>query len=247
MKATASAKNFFLILFLGLLCSGCVFFVPERKSLEKLQSAVRSRMLKLQVTEFLAETARERFQSEKSALIFSLKTGYQEEQATLENDLALQVLEDALRYGLTVSSTNPRSAAEKLIGGRLDFMTLCALVNLQKKKNSSDHISSIAMLTGWESEKVKGYAAAPLPDAEFVFFAIDRTSERLLDEQGNKAAFDLAADIYRTVEESKLRQAERLRRAILNRYLMQIKSSGPQRTPELLIALQRGKLFAGFF
>lgn len=247
MKATASGKIFFLILFLGLLCSGCNCFSPEKKSLEQLQKAVRSRMLKLQVTEFLAETARERFQSEKSALVFSFKTGYQEEQTTVENDLALQILEEAIRYGLTALSARPRETAEKLIARRLDFMTLCALVNLQKKKNSSDQISSLAMLSGWESEKVKGFAAAPLPDAEFAFFAIDRSSERLLDEQGNKAAFDLAADIYRNVEESKLRQAERLHRAMINRYLMQIKSSGPQGNPELLIALQRGKLFDSFF
>ena len=247
MKATASGKIFFLILFLGFLCSGCNCFVPEKKSLEQLQEAVRSRILKLQVTEFLAETAQERFQSEKSALIFSFKTGYQEELATVENDLALQVLEEALRYGLTALSSNPRETAEKLVARRLDFMTLCALVNLQKKKNSSDRISSLVMLSGWESEKVKSYADIPLPENEFAFFTIDRASERLLDEQGNKAAFDLASDIYRNVEESKLRQAERLRRAIINRYLMQIKSSGTQRTPELLIALQRGKLFDSFF
>lgn len=249
MKITVFSKNFFLILFLGLFCAGCACFRAEEKSLEVLQEAVRSRMLKLQVTEFLAETANERFRSEKAPWVFSLKTGYQEQVWSVENDLALQVIEDALRYGLAVSSSDPQSAAEKLISARLDFLSVCALVNLQKQTAASsvDAAASLMALSGWSMEKVNSYRQVPLSEVGAPFYAIDLSSERLLEQQGGSAAFDLAADIYRNVDESTLRKAERLRRAMLNRYLMQIKSSGTQKSPELQKAVWRGKMFDSFF
>jgi hypothetical protein len=91
------------------------------------------------------------------------------------------------------------------------------------------------------------YDSIRLTVEDVPLFPISSAAERLLDEKGHKAAFDLAAEIYRHVDEGKLRNAERLRRAILNRYLMQIKSSGTRKIPELSIARQRGKLFAEFF
>ena len=248
MKATVSEKLFCLLL-LALLGGGCVQLQQEEKALPVMQQAVRSRLLKFQATELLAQAAKERFQSEKAVTVFTLKTGYKETW-NAETDPALEVLEEAIRYGLTVLSADPQKTAEKVTGAKLDFMTACKVLKLKHASSSSsrrDSLAELELMTGWERKKIEQFAAFALETGDIAPFHIDLASERLLDEKGNAAAFDLAADLYRHTNEAKLRQAERLRRAMLNRYLLQIKSSGNINFPELKTALWRGRLFSDFF
>ena len=248
MKATVSEKLFCLLL-LALLGGGCVQLQQEEKALPVMQQAVRSRLLKFQATELLAQAAKERFQSEKAVTVFTLKTGYKETW-NAETDPALEVLEEAIRYGLTVLSADPQKTAEKVTGAKLDFMTACKVLKLKHTSSSSsrrDSLAELELMTGWERKKIEQFAAFALETGDIAPFHIDLASERLLDEKGNAAAFDLAADLYRHTNEAKLRQAERLRRAMLNRYLLQIKSSGNINFPELKTALWRGRLFSDFF
>ena len=247
MKATVSEK-IFCFLFLLLFAGGCVAFQQPENTLSAMQQAVRSRLLKFQATEFLAQTARERFQSEKAVTVFTLKTGYKETW-NVETDPALEVLEEAIRYGLTVAASDPQGTAEKVTGAKLDFMTSCKLLKLKHAAPSArrDHLAELELMTGWERKKIEQFANLPLEAGEIAPFHIDLASERLLDEKGNAAAFDLAADLYRHTNEARLRQAERFRRAMLNRYLLQIKSSGNINFPELKTALWRGRLFSEFF
>lgn len=250
MGITAFKRGISFLFFFLFLTSGCALLQTEEKTLERLQATVRRRLLALQVNEFLSGTAKERFQPGKAAEVFALGTGYQAGGQKVGSDPALQILEDAICYGLTVLAPDPEKTAKKLIGARLDFITLCRLVDLQTKHTGSrqDHTAELAMMTGLSSEKIRSFAAAiRLPVEEPPLYAISPAAERMLDEKGNRAAFDLAAEIYRHVDEGKLRNAERLRRAMLNRYLLQIKSSGSVNFPELKIAVWRGKLFAGFF
>ena len=250
MMTTASKALLFLLLIFVL--GGCALFQVQKKELSVMQQAVRDRLLKLQVTEFLAQTAKEHFQSEKAVALFSLNTGYRDVWS-VEKDPALEVLEEAIRYGLTVLSSDPQGTAEKLIGAKLDFLTACALLNLKNASlgssdgNYRDHLSALGMMTGWESKKILEYAVLPLEEGEVSPFRIDPVSERLLDEKGNGAAFDAASELYRRPDVARLRRAELLRRAMLNRYLLQIKSSGSVNFPELKIAVWRGKLFSEFF
>ena len=250
MEITVFKRGILLLFVLLLAVSGCALFREKEVTLTALQKTVRQRLWALQVSEFLSGTAKERFQPGKAAEIFALGTGYQAGGQTVSSDPALQILEDAVSYGLTVLAFDPKKTAEKLIAARLDLTTLCCLIDLQKKDPRSlrDHTAELAMMTGREPEQIKKIASSIRLTVEDVpLFPISSAAERLLDEKGNKAAFDLAAEIYRHVDEGKLRNAERLRRAILNRYLMQIKSSGTRKIPELSIASQRGKLFAEFF
>ena len=250
MMTTASKALLFLLLIFVL--GGCALFQPQKIELSVMQQAVRDRLLKLQVTEFLAQTAKEHFQSEKAVALFSLKTGYRDSWG-VEKDPALEVLEEAIRYGLTVLASDPQATAEKLIGEKLDFLTACALLNLKHAPlgnsdgNYRDYQSALGMMTGWKSKKILEYAVLALEEGEVSPFRIDPASERLLDEKGNAAAFDTASELYRRPDEARLRRAELLRRAMLNRYLLQIKSSGSVNYPELKIAVWRGKLFSGVF
>lgn len=247
MTSTVFSKRVFFLLFsLFLLGTGCSLLYREEPGLALLQSAVRHRMLKLQKTELLASAAQERYDPVKAAEIFALGAGYQERQKSVEKDLALQVLEQSITYALMVLSRNPEETAEKISVAFLDYGTALRLLKLQSKEYSrlsNDVAAELAMMSGWSLEKVNSYASVPLPEIRRGLFPVYPDAEQLLNKKGNAAAFEVAAELYRTPREAALLKCERLRRAILNRYLMQTKSPGNEVTPELRIAFWRSRLF----
>ena len=96
MGITAFKRGISFLFFFLFLISGCALLQPEEKTLERLQTTVRRRLLALQVNEFLSGTAKERFQPGKAAEVFALGTGYQAGGQKVGSDPALQVLEDAI-------------------------------------------------------------------------------------------------------------------------------------------------------
>lgn len=248
MTNTVFSKTLlFLTVLFFLWGTGCsLLLCREEHTLAELRSAVHRRMLKLQTTELLAATAQERYNPGKSAEILALGGGYQEQQWNVETDLALQVLEQAITYALMVLSSKPEETAEKLTAASLDYSVALRLLKLKGEERLSptaDVAAELVMMTNWSLEKVNSYASVPLPDIKAELFPVYPDAERLLNEKGNAAAFDAAAELYRTPLEAVLFKCERLRRAILNRYLMQTKSPGAEITPELRIAFWRGRLF----
>lgn len=248
MTNTVSNKIFLFLLFTFFLWGTGCSLLPyrEERSLAVLQSAVRQRMLQLQKTELISAAAQERYNPGKAAEIFALGAGYQEQQWSVESDLALRVLEQSITYAFMVLSPDPEKSAEKLIAASLDYGTALRLLKLQRKEYSpqaNDVAAELAMMTGWSLKKVNSYVSVPLPEIKSGLFPIYPEAERLLNEMGKSAAFEVAAELYRTPREPVLFKCERLRRAILNRYLMQAKSPGAEITPELRIAFWRSRLF----
>ena len=247
MNTVSSKIILLLLLFLFVSGTGCSLLqFREERSLAVLQSAVRQRMLKLQSSELLVSAAQERYKPGKAAEVFALGAGYQEQHSNVEKDLALQVLEQSITYALMVLSRNPEETAEKLTAASLDYGTALRLLKLQSRDRAlqlSDAAAELAMMTGWSMEKVNSYASALLPEIRTGLFPVYPEAERLLNEKGNAAAFEAASELYRTPGEAELFKCERLRRAILNRYLMQTKSPGGETTPELRIAVWRSRLF----
>ena len=99
------------------------------------------------------------------------------------------------------------------------------------------------MMTDWPVDKVKRWSSVPLPPAGEGLFPVHPESERMLDRYGNAAAFRMAADLYRTPSPGAVRQAERLRRAILNRFLMRSGEDPSDRGAGAAAARLRGRLF----
>ncbi|MBR2372621.1 MAG: hypothetical protein IKA87_00155 [Lentisphaeria bacterium] len=249
MRITVSVKGILFFLILSMLLCGCTKVNSVfSTALEDTQYAVRQRMLKLQTGELLFKTADERYTPKLANKVITLSSGYQDQTWNVENDPALEVLENALVYALVVLSPDPAAAAEKLSGAMLDYGSASRVLKLQKNrfKNSSDVVAELVMMTGWSNEKVKKYASASLPEVKIDIFPLYPEAEHLLNEKGHAAAFQTAAELYRMPSDSTVRKAEQLRRAILNRYLMQIKSSGSKIAPELRIAYWRGQIFAPF-
>ena len=250
MTSTAFSKGLLLFIFCLLAGGGCLNFTPEEQTLETLQRAVRQRMLKLQTTELLAAAAQEHYKPAKAAEIFAWESGYGERKWSVGSDPALQVLENAIAYGLVATSRTPEKTAEQVTGAVLDYGTALSFLKLRTEKERSalsDRITELAVMTGWSREKVEGCLTIPLPEVSADFFPIRPETERLLNERGVGAVFRTAAELYRKPSAAGLLQAERMRQALLNRYLLQIKISGTHGLPELFIAVQRGKLFSEFF
>lgn len=244
MRNTASVEKVLLFLTLcGIFC-GCARLGSDiLPPLCVTQHAVRARMLKLQTGELLAQTAKERYSPRLSSEVLAMANGYQGQSWSMENDPALQVLENAIAYGLVALSSAPAETAEKVSAALLDYNTAQRLLKLKKTPGNSDLAAELAMMTGWGSDKVRKYAGAPLPEIKISLFPVYSEAERELLEKGEAAAFHAAAAIYRLPSEAGLRHGERLRRALLNRYLMQTKSPGAETTPELRITYLRGRIF----
>ena len=240
MRNTLSAKLFILALFC--LLTGCLS--GERAgelTLEQLQRRVRERMLKFQVTETLNTVASERYEPALASAVTALAGGYQEERWNAGDDPALQELEKALTYALVVLSPAPAAAAEKLAADQLDLAVALRVARL--RRGEKDAAAELAMMTDWPVDKVKHWSTVPLPPAGEGLFPVHPESERMLDRYGNAAAFRMAADLYRTPSPGAVRQAERLRRAILNRYLMRPGENSPDRGLGSAAARLRGRLF----
>ena len=247
MMNTVSSKILFLLLLLFLVTgSGCLFVSGNEKSLETLQAAVRERMLKLQSSELLAEAAQERYNPRKAAELLTMKEELLSRQWSVENDPGLQALEDAIVYALLATSSRPEKTAEKVTAARLDYGTALRLLKLKNADtgSSADIAAELAMMTNWSSEKIRTFIALPLPPVSTELFPLDPASEELLNKEGASASFRLATGLYRNPSYGAVLKAERLRRAILNRTLMQIKSPGAEMTPELYIAFRRSRLFS---
>ena len=243
MRITVSAEKLLFILAAVLIFCGCrVFPGREVSALEAAQQAVRKRMLKLQTGELLSQTANERYAPRLSSEVLTMANSRQE-QSQMENDPALQVLENAIAYGLVALSPHPAETAGKVSAALLDYGTALRLLKLRDSIQNSDLAAELAMMTNWPPEKVRQYAAAPLPEIRAGMFPVYPEAERVLLEKGEAAAFYAAAEIYRIPSESGIRQAERLRRALLNRYLLQSRSPGAEITPELQAAALRGRIF----
>lgn len=249
MMSTVFAELRLLLLFCFLLSAagGCALFSREEVSFTSLQSAVKRQMLKLQSSELLAAAAQEKYQPRKAADVFAQGIGYQENLWAPEKDPALQVLEEAIIYALIARSADPAAMAEKIIASQLDYGIGYRLVKLQKGSASerNDAAAELAMMTGWSPAEVEKYIDAPLPAVKVEPFPLYYDAEQLLDEKGAAAAFETAAELYRAPDEAGVNRAERLRRALLNRILIQIKSPGAVITPELRIAFLRGRIFDG--
>ena len=238
MRNTLSVK--FLILPLFCLLAGCLS--NERAgepTLKQLQDRVRERMLKFQVTETLNTVASERYEPALASAVAALEGGYQEERWNAGDDPALQELEKALTYALVVLSPTPAVTAEKLAADQLDLAVALRVARLRRGEKGGA-AAELAMMTDWPVEKVKRWSAASLPPAGEGLFPVHPESERMLDRYGNAAAFRVAADLYRTPSPGAVRQAERLRRAILNRYLLR---SDTDRGEGSSAARLRGRLF----
>ena len=228
-----------------LLLAGCLSRGgSDELTLADIQSRVRERMLKFQISETLNAVASERYEPVLAARAAALEGGYREGRWNAGDDPALQVLEDALAYALVVLSPRPAETAEKLTARKLDFAVALRVSRLGKEKDGGA-AAELSMMTDWPVETVKRRAAVPLPPAETGFYPVHPESERLLDRYGHAAAFRVAADLYRTPSPGAARRAEQLRKAILNRYLMQTKNPGAEGGPELSAARLRGKLFDG--
>ena len=244
MRITVSVERVLFALTLCCFFCGCVRLGSDiLPALDVTQHAVRARMLKLQTGELLAQTASERYSPRLSTEVLSMANGYQGQSWSMENDPALQVLENAIAYGLVALSPAPAETAEKVSAAVLDFGTALRLLKLKRSPGNSDLAAELAMMTGWGSDKVRKYAEAPLPEIRISLFPVYPEAERELLEKGESAAFHAAAVIYRIPSEAGIRHAERLRRALLNRYLMQGKSPGAETTPELRITYLRGRIF----
>ena len=241
MRNTLSAKLFISALFC--LLTGCLS--GERAgelTLEQLQHRVRERMLKFQVTETLNTIASERYEPALASSVTALEGGYQEGRWNAGDDPALLELEKALTYALVVLSPTPAATAEKLAADQLDLAVALRVARLRRgEKNGA--AAELAMMTDWPVDKVKRWSTVPLPSAGEGLFPVHPESERMLDRYGNAAAFRMAADLYRTPSPGAVRQAERLRRAILNRYLMRPEENLPDRGPGSAAARLRGRLF----
>lgn len=240
MRNTLSAE--LLILFLCCLLAGCLS--GERAgelTLEQLQRRVRERMLKFQVTETLNKVASERYEPALASAVTALAGGYQENRWNAGDDPALEELEKALTYAFVVLSPNPSATAEKLAADQLDLAVALRVARL-RRSGQDGAAAELAMMTDWPVDKVKRWRAVPLPPAGAGLFPVHPESEQMLDRYGNAAAFRMAADLYRIPSAGAVRQAERLRRAILNRYLMR-----PGETPadrgQAAAARLRGRLF----
>ena len=238
MRNTLSVK--YLILPLFCLLAGCLSGDRTGElTLKQLQDRVRERMLKFQVTETLNTVASERYEPALASAVAALEGGYQEERWNAGDDPALQELEKALTYALVVLSPSPAVTAEKLAADQLDLAVALRVARLRRGEKDGA-AAELAMMTDWPVEKVKRWSAVPLPPAGKGLFPVHPESERLLDRYGNAAAFRMAADLYRTPSPGAVRQAERLRRAILNRYLLR---SDSDRGEGSSAARLRGRLF----
>ena len=240
MRHTLSTKLFLL----PLLCllTGCLS--GERAgelTLEQLQRRVRERMLKFQVTETLNTVASERYEPALAAAVTALAGGYQEERWNAGDDPALQELEKALTYALVVLSPNPAATAETLAADQLDLAVALRVARL-RRSGRDGAAAELAMMTDWPVEKVKRWSSVPLPPAGEGLFPVHPDAERLLDRSGNAAAFGVAADLYRAPSAGAVRQAERLRRAMLNRCLMR-PGGNPGDREQAAAARLRGRLF----
>ena len=244
MMNTVFSKTIFFLLLCFFLGGGCVIPSGEERTLEKLRYAVRLRMLNVQRSDLLSSAAQERYNPRKAAACFDLGSGYQEQVWRVDNDPALQVLEDAISYALLAVSDTLEKTAEKLTAAQLDYGTNIRFLKLKSGKSSLDSAAELAMMTGWSTDKVNSFVSVPLPEIKFELFPLYPETERLLNEKGRAAAFQTAAELYRTPSKAGILKAERLRRAILNRVLMQTKSSGPEMTPELYIAFWRSRIFS---
>ena len=242
MRNTLSAK-LFIILPLFCLLTGCLSGErAEELTLEQLQRRVRERMLKFQVSETLNSVASERYEPALAAAVTAQAEGYQEERWNAGDDPALQELEKALTYALVVLSPTPAATAEKLAADQLDLAVALRVARLRRGEKAGA-AAELAMMTDWPVDKVKRWSTVPLPPAGEELFPVHPESERMLDRYGNAAAFRMAADLYRTPSPGAVRQAERLRRAILNRYLMRPGETSPDRGQGSSSARLRGRLF----
>jgi len=241
MRNTLSVK--FLLLPLFFLLAGCQSGEKAGElTLAQLQRRVRERMLKYQVTETLNTVASERYEPALASAVTALAGGYQENRWNADDDPALQELEKALTYAIVVLSPAPAATAEKLAAGQLDLAVALRVARLRRSERDGA-AAELAMMTDWPVEKVKRWSAAPLPRAGKELFPVHPETERMLDRYGNAAAFRAAADLYRTPSAGAVRQAERLRRAILNRYLMRPEENPSDRGQGPLAARLRGRLF----
>lgn len=247
MRITVSVKTALLIIVSLCLFCGCADYCSDvLPPLYQVREAVRKRMLKLQSDELLARVANEHYAPHSAGEVLSLASGYQSGMWNVGNDPALQSLENAIAYALVVLSSHPTVTAEKLSRASLDYGTALRILKIQTGSGDSviNSTAELVMMTGWTNRKVRKFAAFPLPDLKIEIFPIYPEAERLLNEKGRSAAFQTAAELYRIPSDSALRKAEQLRRAILNRYLIQTKSPGAKITPELRVAYWRGQIFA---
>ena len=219
----------------------------EENSLASLQFSVRQRMLKIQCPELLAETAQERYDPRKAVELLALKSGYLASQWNVENDPALQVLEDAIVFALVATSPKPEKTAEKVTVAKLDYGTAVRFLKLKSPSgewSSSDTAAELAMMSDWSGEKIKALTSLPLPGIETEFPPVDAASAQLLAKEGNLAAFAAATELYRDPSRENILKAERLRQGILKERSGQKKSPGTQVSPELYIAFWRSRLFS---
>ena len=99
MRITVSVERVLFALTLCCFFCGCVRLGSDiLPALDVTQHAVRARMLKLQTGELLAQTASERYSPRLSTEVLSMANGYQGQSWSMENDPALQVLENALAW-----------------------------------------------------------------------------------------------------------------------------------------------------
>ena len=241
MRNTLSAE--FRVLLLLLLLVGCRSGEGTGEpTLEQLRHRVRERMLKFQSAEILNTVASERYEPALAASVTALAGGYRENRWTAEDDPALQELEKALTYALVVLSPTPAVTAEKLAADQLDLAVALRVARLQRGERDGA-AAELAMMTDWPVDKVRRWSRASVPPAGTGLFPVHPESERMLDQYGNAAAFRMAADLYRTPSAGTVRQAERLRRAILNRYLMRPGGNSSDRGHGPSAARLRGRLF----
>ena len=247
MMNTLFSKHFPAVLGLLLFLNcGCALLPDGKEDLGTLQSAVRLRMLKLQTTELLTRTAQERYNPQMAGILLGLELEYQESPGA-GNDAPLNALENAVAYALVVLSENPEKTAEKLTADLLDYGTAVRVVKLKNSGSGNktwDIITELAFMSDWSADKVKKMAASPLPERKIELFPLYPEAEQLLNERGSAAAFRAAAELYRHPSQAGVIKAERLRRAMLNRVLMQGKSPGKAFSPELYTASLRSRLFS---
>ena len=240
MRNILSAELLLLPLFI--LLAGCLSGEGTGElSLERLQRRVRERMLKYQVTETLNTVASERYEPALASAVTALAGGYQENRWNADDDPALQELEKALIYAIVVLSPAPAATAEKLAAGQLDLAVALRVARLRRSERDGA-AAELAMMTDWPVDKVKRWSAVPLPPAGEGLFPVYPEAERMLDRYGNAAAFRAAADLYRTPSAGAVRQVERLRRAMLNRYLMR-SGENPAAREQAAAARLRSRLF----
>ena len=240
MRNTLSVK--FLLLPLFFLLAGCQSGEKAGElTLAQLQRRVRERMLKFQATEILNTVASERYDPVLASAVTALAGGYQENRWNAGDDPALQELEKALTYAFVVLSPTPAATAEKLAADQLDLAVALRVARLCRGEKDGA-AAELAMMTDWPVDKVKRWSTVPLPPAGEGLFPVHPESERMLDRYGNAAAFRMAADLYRTPSPGAVRQAERLRRAMLNRFLMR-PGENPADREQAAAARLRGRLF----